>query len=235
MLNEKPYFNEAGYDKQIGRAEGEKNSVSYNENAFLVSCKSMMYLLRKPPKVNLVLISYLYYLIRDLIGYSMILISCLWMSLGLQFWCCFSYCLKVLESKIELFLWAVQDPDPTSPGTNNTFTHKLSYFLFKISMNCDGHKMASYFADLQSTFGWFTLVQHFEALVEEHFSRRSKYILQACNAYMEGIPVGCAFGHTKDEQETQKGSSTGFKIMLAKLLPKLVEAFSDNGINCSIC
>jgi ubiquitin-conjugating enzyme E2 O len=53
VLNEKPYFNEAGYDQQIGRVEGEKNSVSYNENAFLVTTKSMLYLLRKPPKVKL--------------------------------------------------------------------------------------------------------------------------------------------------------------------------------------
>lgn len=52
VLNEKPYFNEAGYDAQIGKAEGEKNSFSYNENAFLVSCRSMIYLLRKPPKVS---------------------------------------------------------------------------------------------------------------------------------------------------------------------------------------
>lgn len=52
MLNEKPYFNEAGYDAQMGKAEGEKNSFSYNENAFLVSCRSMIYLLRKPPKVS---------------------------------------------------------------------------------------------------------------------------------------------------------------------------------------
>lgn len=51
VLNEKPYFNEAGYDKQIGRADGEKNSITYNENAFLLSCKSMMYLIQKPPKV----------------------------------------------------------------------------------------------------------------------------------------------------------------------------------------
>lgn len=53
VLNEKPYFNEAGYDQQIGQAEGEKNSVTYNENAFLVTTKLMLYLLRKPPKVNL--------------------------------------------------------------------------------------------------------------------------------------------------------------------------------------
>ncbi|KAL1810985.1 hypothetical protein ACET3Z_021050 [Daucus carota] len=50
VLNSKPYFNEAGYDKQIGTAEGEKNSLSYNENAFLLSCKTMMYLMRTPPK-----------------------------------------------------------------------------------------------------------------------------------------------------------------------------------------
>uniref|UniRef100_A0A5B6ZUE8 E2 ubiquitin-conjugating enzyme n=1 Tax=Davidia involucrata TaxID=16924 RepID=A0A5B6ZUE8_DAVIN len=50
VLNSKPYFNEAGYDKQIGTAEGEKNSLSYNENTFLLNCKTMMYVMRKPPK-----------------------------------------------------------------------------------------------------------------------------------------------------------------------------------------
>ncbi|KAJ1417650.1 Ubiquitin-conjugating enzyme E2 [Sesbania bispinosa] len=120
VLNEKPYFNEAGYDQQIGRAEGEKNSVSYNENAFLVTTKSMLYLLRKPPK-------------------------------------------------------------------------------------------------------------HFEALVEEHFRKRSQHILLACKAYLEGASIGCG----KSEHENRKGTSTGFKIMLSKLFPKLVEAFSNKGIDCS--
>ncbi|KAK4477239.1 hypothetical protein RD792_016453 [Penstemon davidsonii] len=50
VLNSRPYFNEAGYDKQIGTAEGEKNSLSYNENTFLLNCKTIMYLIRKPPK-----------------------------------------------------------------------------------------------------------------------------------------------------------------------------------------
>ncbi|XP_027346959.1 probable ubiquitin-conjugating enzyme E2 24 isoform X3 [Abrus precatorius] len=124
VLNEKPYFNEAGYDQQIGRAEGEKNSISYNENAFLVTTKSMLYLIRKPPK-------------------------------------------------------------------------------------------------------------HFEALVEEHFRKRSQHILLACKAYLEGASIGCAFGCAKTEHENRKGTSTGFKIMLAKLFPKLVESFSDRGIDCS--
>ncbi|XP_010272451.1 PREDICTED: probable ubiquitin-conjugating enzyme E2 24 isoform X2 [Nelumbo nucifera] len=124
VLNEKPYFNEAGYDKHIGRAEGEKNSVTYNENAFLLSCKSMLYVLRNPP-------------------------------------------------------------------------------------------------------------MHFEALVEEHFRSRSRSILLACKEYMEGCPVGCAFGRGVAEQETQRRSSTGFRIMLAKIFPQLVKSFTNKGFDCS--
>ena len=52
VLNAKPYFNEPGYEKQNGSVEGEKNSLTYNENSFLLSCKSMMYILRRPPKVE---------------------------------------------------------------------------------------------------------------------------------------------------------------------------------------
>jgi ubiquitin-conjugating enzyme E2 O len=124
VLNEKPYFNEAGYDKQMGRAEGEKNSVSYNENAFLVTRKSMLYVLRKPPK-------------------------------------------------------------------------------------------------------------HFEALVEEHFAGRSPSIMLACKAYLEGAPVGCAFDCEEIKHGDSTGNSTGFKIMLGKLFPMLVEAFTGKGIDCS--
>ncbi|KAJ6725010.1 UBIQUITIN-CONJUGATING ENZYME E2 24-RELATED [Salix viminalis] len=125
VLNEKPYFNEAGYDKQIGRAEGEKNSISYNENAFLVTWKSMLYLLRQPPK-------------------------------------------------------------------------------------------------------------HFEPLIEDHLKLRSQNILLACKSYLEGAPVVHALDSgSTDHENHQKGGSTGFKIMLGKLFPKLIEAFSGKGIDCS--
>eukprot|EP00245_Coleochaete_scutata_P016522 TRINITY_DN7742_c0_g2_i1.p1 TRINITY_DN7742_c0_g2~~TRINITY_DN7742_c0_g2_i1.p1 ORF type:complete len:329 (+),score=83.34 TRINITY_DN7742_c0_g2_i1:71-988(+) len=50
VLVPKPYFNEAGYEKQMGSAEGEKNAVVYNENTFLLCCKSILYLLRRPPQ-----------------------------------------------------------------------------------------------------------------------------------------------------------------------------------------
>ncbi|XP_044974445.1 probable ubiquitin-conjugating enzyme E2 23 isoform X1 [Hordeum vulgare subsp. vulgare] len=49
VLNEKPYFNEAGYEKQVGTVEGEKNALPYNENTYLLSVKSMLYILRRPP------------------------------------------------------------------------------------------------------------------------------------------------------------------------------------------
>lgn len=81
VLNSKPYFNEAGYDKQIGTAEGEKNSLSYNENTFLLSCKTMMYLMRKPPQGNTLNLVYLFHC--RLYLYSL----CIAFNWNLFFWC----------------------------------------------------------------------------------------------------------------------------------------------------
>ncbi|KAI9388902.1 hypothetical protein POPTR_009G136000v4 [Populus trichocarpa] len=124
VLNSKPYFNEAGYDKQIGTAEGEKNSLSYNENTFLLNCKTMMYLMRKPPK-------------------------------------------------------------------------------------------------------------DFEDLVKEHFRRRGHYILKACNAYMQGNLIGSLTQEASvSSKESSNLSSVGFKLMLAKILPKLYLALNEVGADC---
>ena len=49
VLVPKPYYNEAGYEKQTGSAEGEKNAAVYNESAFLLCCRTMLNLLRNPP------------------------------------------------------------------------------------------------------------------------------------------------------------------------------------------
>ncbi|KAK8483321.1 hypothetical protein V6N13_023395 [Hibiscus sabdariffa] len=46
VLNEKPYFNEAGFDTRLGRVEGETNSASYNENVFILTCQSALYTLQ---------------------------------------------------------------------------------------------------------------------------------------------------------------------------------------------
>ncbi|KAK9085277.1 hypothetical protein Sjap_025688 [Stephania japonica] len=50
VLNEKPYFNEPGYELQAGGKFGEASSKNYNEETFILSCKTMLYTLRRPPK-----------------------------------------------------------------------------------------------------------------------------------------------------------------------------------------
>lgn len=127
VLNAKPYFNEAGYDKQVGTAEGEKNSLSYNENTFLLNCKTMMYLMRRPPK-------------------------------------------------------------------------------------------------------------DFEELVKEHFRNRGPYILKACDAYLKGNLIGSlskdASAINTSDESSANANSVGFKLMLAKILPKLFTALKEIGADC---
>lgn len=50
---------------------------------------------------------------------------------------------------------------------------------------------------------------------------------------MRGAPIGHVLDSGKAEQGVEKGSSTGFKILLAKLYSRLVKTFSDKGIDCS--
>ncbi|KAJ4726309.1 Ubiquitin-conjugating enzyme like [Melia azedarach] len=50
ILNEKPYFNEPGYASTTGTPHGELQSQMYNESTFLLSLKTMLYTMRRPPK-----------------------------------------------------------------------------------------------------------------------------------------------------------------------------------------
>ncbi|KAG7577349.1 Ubiquitin-conjugating enzyme/RWD-like [Arabidopsis thaliana x Arabidopsis arenosa] len=50
ILNQKPYFNEPGYESSAGSAHGENNSKAYSENTLLLSLKTMVYTMRRPPK-----------------------------------------------------------------------------------------------------------------------------------------------------------------------------------------
>ncbi|PON93171.1 Ubiquitin-fold modifier-conjugating enzyme [Trema orientale] len=49
VLNEKPFFNEPGAGI-FGHARWEKNSQAYNEDVFVLSCKTALFSLRNPPK-----------------------------------------------------------------------------------------------------------------------------------------------------------------------------------------
>ncbi|KAE9448616.1 hypothetical protein C3L33_19487, partial [Rhododendron williamsianum] len=63
----------------------------------------------------------------------------------------------------------------------------------------------------------------FEDLVREHFRRRGYYILKACDAYMKGYLIGSL---TKDaslsDRSIANANSVGFKLMMAKIVPKLL-------------
>ncbi|GAB4859587.1 hypothetical protein Ancab_011060 [Ancistrocladus abbreviatus] len=50
ILNAKPFFNEPGYETSYTGAEGERKSKQYNREIFLLSLKTMIYTLRRPPK-----------------------------------------------------------------------------------------------------------------------------------------------------------------------------------------
>ncbi|KAI3927191.1 hypothetical protein MKW92_013529 [Papaver armeniacum] len=50
VLNEKPYFNEPGYEFEAGTVQGEKLAQEYNEDTFILSCRTMQYTLKNPPK-----------------------------------------------------------------------------------------------------------------------------------------------------------------------------------------
>ncbi|KAI3975163.1 hypothetical protein MKX01_004132 [Papaver californicum] len=50
VLNEKPYFNEPGYANSAASVHGEKTAQKYNEKTFVLSCRTMLYTLKNPPK-----------------------------------------------------------------------------------------------------------------------------------------------------------------------------------------
>ncbi|GAB2284523.1 Belongs to the ubiquitin-conjugating enzyme [Dionaea muscipula] len=50
VLNSNPYFNEPGYAFSEGTADGKLKSEQYSEHIFLLSLKTMLYTMKRPPK-----------------------------------------------------------------------------------------------------------------------------------------------------------------------------------------
>ncbi|XWS68641.1 hypothetical protein CRYUN_Cryun04dG0108300 [Craigia yunnanensis] len=50
ILNARPFFNEPGYETSYVGFEGDRRSRKYNEEVFILSLKTMIYTLRRPPK-----------------------------------------------------------------------------------------------------------------------------------------------------------------------------------------
>lgn len=49
VLTAQPYYNEAGYDAQIGTPEGLRSELPYSEKTYLVNLHTMLHLIRRPP------------------------------------------------------------------------------------------------------------------------------------------------------------------------------------------
>uniref|UniRef100_A0ACD5WLU7 Uncharacterized protein n=1 Tax=Avena sativa TaxID=4498 RepID=A0ACD5WLU7_AVESA len=71
--------------------------------------------------------------------------------------------------------------------------------------------------------------QGFEAFIKDHFRRRGKHVLGTCEAYLRGcVPA--------DEGAMELPCSAGFKITLANMVPRLVAAFTEIGVEgCDHC
>ncbi|PWA37635.1 ubiquitin-conjugating enzyme family protein [Artemisia annua] len=52
ILNSKPYFNEPGYEVSSGTVQEKKFALNYNENTLSLSLKTMVYTMKKQPKVT---------------------------------------------------------------------------------------------------------------------------------------------------------------------------------------
>ena len=49
VLTAQPYYNEAGYEELLGTPAGARNALPYAENAYLLTLRTMLHLLRRPP------------------------------------------------------------------------------------------------------------------------------------------------------------------------------------------
>ncbi|VAH50428.1 unnamed protein product [Triticum turgidum subsp. durum] len=121
VLNNQPYYNEAGYEALVGTPKGCRNALPYNENAYLLTLRTMLHLLRRPP-------------------------------LG------------------------------------------------------------------------------FEEFVRDHFRRRGRFILRACEAYLQGCDVGTLCSEAcATKRSSERQCSPGLRFTLANLVPRLVAAFVEIG------
>ncbi|KAF8661094.1 hypothetical protein HU200_057197 [Digitaria exilis] len=49
VLTENPYYNETGFEAQVGTPEGHRNELPYCESTYLVNLHTMLHLIRRPP------------------------------------------------------------------------------------------------------------------------------------------------------------------------------------------
>ncbi|KAI7747213.1 hypothetical protein M8C21_007938, partial [Ambrosia artemisiifolia] len=110
ILNMKPYFNEPGYESDIGSDYAEKSSLQYNENTFILSLKTMVYTMNNPPKnFEDLVIGHFQHRVRD------ILMACKAYTEGVQVGC-------VVKG-------GVQDVDEGNDSCSAQFKHDVDSYI----------------------------------------------------------------------------------------------------------
>jgi ubiquitin-conjugating enzyme E2 O len=79
-------------------------------------------------------------------------------------------------------------------------------------------------------------LEGYEALVAGHFRRRGRFVLRACEEYLQGCPVGTLDAEARATEEAAEGDSgrrqpcsAGLRLALNGIVPRLVEAFTEMG------
>ena len=105
----------------------------------------------------------------------------------------------------------------------------------------DEHVFDRVFINFKTFLLYMFGLQHFEKLVKIHFRERASMILDDCHLYCKGAIVGSLSEHQnemlKEGAKTGPGvleggeeSSQGFRLVLAKIVPKLEEALEQNKV-----
>ncbi|KAF3549780.1 hypothetical protein DY000_02005407 [Brassica cretica] len=92
-----------------------------------------------------------------------------------------------------------------------------------------------FFFDFHLPSDYPSVPPDFEELIKDHFRKRGYYILKACDAYMKGYLIGSLSKDASviDVSCSANSNSVGFKLMLAKIAPKLFTALSEVGADCN--
>ncbi|KAM0822914.1 hypothetical protein ACQ4PT_071211 [Festuca glaucescens] len=80
--------------------------------------------------------------------------------------------------------------------------------------------------------------QGFEELVRDHFHRRGRFVLRACEAYLRGCIVGTLDGDaraTEGSKEEGRPCSAGLRLALANVVPRVLTALAEIGAEGCDC
>ncbi|KAM7258672.1 hypothetical protein ACFE04_014413 [Oxalis oulophora] len=88
-----------------------------------------------------------------------------------------------------------------------------------------------FFFDFHLPYEYPDVPPDFEEIIKDHFKQRGYYILKACDAYKKGCLIG-SLSKDASNDGIADSTSVGFKLMLAKIVPKLFLSLKEVGADC---